>query len=125
MSTNHIFGSEEQLTNTCAAVTSLLGDKFKTVGVSNCYPDYLSRLVAVGDRHQLPKPFSNEVESNLLCPNDATIKFCRDNAIQVIAYSPLGYNMSSMILESETLVTVAESMDATGMTYGARCGSNS
>ncbi len=111
--TDHIFGSEEQLTNSWAAVTSLLGDKVKTVGVSNCYPGHLSRLVAVCDTHQLPKPFSNEVESNLLCPNDATIKFCRDNGIQVIAYSPLGYNMSSMILESKTLVTVAESMDAT------------
>lgn len=111
--TDHIFGSEEQLTNTWVAVTSLLGDKVKTVGVSNCYPGHLSRLVAVCDKHQLPKPFSNEVESNLLCPNDATIKFCRDSGIQVIAYSPLGYNMSSMILESETLVTVADSMDAT------------
>ncbi|KTD74827.1 aldo/keto reductase family protein [Legionella waltersii] len=110
---DHIFGSEEQLTNTWEAVTSLLGDKVKTVGVSNCYPGHLSRLIAVCDKNKLPKPFSNEVESNLLCPNDATIKFCRDNGIQVIAYSPLGYNMSSIILKSEILVTIADNMDAT------------
>jgi diketogulonate reductase-like aldo/keto reductase len=110
---DHVFDSEEQLTNTWAAVTSLLGDKVKTVGVSNCYPSHISRLLALCDKHQLPKPFSNEVESNLLCPNDATINFCRDNGIQVIAYSPLGYNMSPMILQSETLVSIANDMDAT------------
>ena len=110
---DHIFGSEEQLTNTWAEVTSLLGDKVKTAGVSNCYPGHLSRLLAVCEKYQLPKPFSNEVESNVLCPNDATINFCRETGIQVIAYSPLGYNMSSMILELETLVTIANSMAAT------------
>lgn len=96
---DHIFGSELSLQNTWHAVTGL--NHVNNFGVSNCYHGHLERLIAVCEKYKLPYPFSNEVESNLLCPNNETIEFCQEHGIQVIAYSPLGYNYASEILTQQ------------------------
>jgi diketogulonate reductase-like aldo/keto reductase len=69
----------------------------RNIGVSNCYKPHLQRLLSVCQKYGLSPPMFNEVESNLLYPNDETIHFCQENHIQVIAYSPLGYNMAKFL----------------------------
>lgn len=109
----HAFDSEEQLLDTWRAMTALPKAQVKTLGVSNCYTGHITRLIELCEKHHLEKPFSNEVESNLFCPNLDTLACCEAHGIQVIAYSPLGYHCTRMILESEKIKAVAERIDAT------------
>lgn len=116
----YAFKSESTLLNTWRDVTSLPKALVKTYGVSNCYTNHLLRLQAVCKKNQLPLPFSNEVESNLLAPNNDTIALSQALGIQVIAYSPLGYHFAKTLLTSadflgqeNPLLEVAESLNAT------------
>lgn len=114
---SHAFSSEEKLYHTWQKFTALPKSLVKNYGVSNCYPEHLARLMAVCEKYDLEKPFSNEVESNLLCPNQATIDFCQQHNIQVIAYSPLAYNMADAMLNGrafgDDLQQVAQEIKAT------------
>jgi len=58
----------------------------KTIGVSNFNKDQLTRLMASAEI----KPVCNQVECHPYLPQSDLIKFCRENNITVVAYSPLG-----------------------------------
>ncbi len=112
------FTSEQTLMRAWKEVTKLPTSLVKTAGVSNFYPKHIERLLSVCDKYNLPKPFSNEIESNLLCPNYETIELCQAHGIQIIAYSPLGYQYASSLtnaddLNGSPLLTASQSISAT------------
>jgi len=58
----------------------------KAIGVSNFNKDLLTRLLESAEI----KPVCNQVECHPYLPQNDLIKFCRDNNITVVGYSPLG-----------------------------------
>ena len=58
----------------------------KTIGVSNFNSEQIKRILAVAK----VRPVCNQVESHPYLVQDELIKFCRENKITVVAYSPLG-----------------------------------
>ena len=118
---NGSFKSEKSLYQAWQKICSLPEELVRTNGVSNCYPGHLKRLLEICKKYNLQTPFSNEVESNLICPNQDTIAYCQANNIKVIAYSPLGYNFAGHLLNerllfgamSNPLITIAEELQAT------------
>lgn len=100
---NGSFNSEQSLHKAWGEICGLPNELVRTKGVSNCYPGHLKRLIEVCKKYNLTKPFSNEVESNLICPNHETIAYSKAHDIKVIAYSPLGYNLAKSLLEDEKL----------------------
>jgi len=57
----------------------------RQVGVSNMGPERIYQLSQVGER-----PAVNQVESHPYLQQLPLLKYCRDNSIQLTAYSPLG-----------------------------------
>jgi diketogulonate reductase-like aldo/keto reductase len=67
------------------------------IGVSNVYKNGLIHLLRYCDAHQYDRPIANEIEINLFNTEYDYVAFCQSHAIQVIAYSPLGYKNASII----------------------------
>jgi diketogulonate reductase-like aldo/keto reductase len=108
-----VFRCEAQVKSIWEKITDLPEVLVKTFGVSNAFEGHLIRLISICEKYNLPKPFSNQIESNFWCSNDSIIRYCQAQDIQVIAYSPLGYDVASFIFDSENIREVARSIDAT------------
>lgn len=117
---NYAFSSERVLKEVWGSMATLATyGKVKQIGVSNCSKPHIERLVALCQKYDLPLPSCNEIESNIFFPNHETINICKMYGIQVIAYSPLGYQLStfctseSEIAQDSPLLQIGKRIGAT------------
>jgi diketogulonate reductase-like aldo/keto reductase len=63
----------------------------------------------------LEKPFANEIQINpyVYCLEKDTLDLCFQNNVQLIAYSPLGFNTASIVLKDTGMQSIAEEMGIT------------
>jgi diketogulonate reductase-like aldo/keto reductase len=57
----------------------------------------------------LEKPFANEIQINpyVYCLEKDTLDLCFQNSIQLIAYSPLGFNAAWIVLKDTGMLSIA------------------
>ncbi|KII72309.1 Prostaglandin-E(2) 9-reductase [Thelohanellus kitauei] len=72
--------------------------KAKHIGVSNFTTTKLQWLLEEGE-----KPENNQVELHPYLPQNKLMRFCKDNQIEITAYSPLGSPKTKMALVDTTL----------------------
>lgn len=80
----------------------------KNIGVSNCHQHHLEKLLASAN----VLPAANEIERHPLLSQKPLIDYCKNQNIQVIAYTPLG-RMNDSILRSHCLVEISRKHDKT------------
>lgn len=97
-----------RLENWKALETLKAEGKIKSIGVSNFLIKHLSPLLA----HAEIKPDLNQFEFHPFCQDDDLVKYCKDNEIQVEAYSPLARG-GKILLENETINFIANEKAAT------------
>ena len=87
----------------------------KRIGVSNFYASHLTKLFDVCQEFDLEKPFANEIQINpyVYCLEKDTLDLCLQNSIQLIAYSPLGFNFSPIVLNDIEMLSIAEDIGIT------------
>jgi diketogulonate reductase-like aldo/keto reductase len=104
-----MFGSKDQLTQLWRQMTEQPKAAVRRVGVSNFYALHLTRLFNICREFMLEKPFANEIQINpyVFFHEKDTIDLCSFHDIQVIAYSPLGFNFSHIILGDRTIQSIA------------------
>lgn len=107
-----IFNSEDALAHNWT-ILSQMKEQLHQIGVSNCYIPHLSRLIEICKRDNLRLPFANEIEVNILSKKKTLVQYCQESNIAIIAYSPLGYNMSVLLEQVEGIPIVAEKLGAT------------
>jgi diketogulonate reductase-like aldo/keto reductase len=74
------------------------------IGVSNFEPEHLDRATEVlGEQ-----PFANQVEMHPLLQRRELQRYCEDNGVELVAYSPLA---RGEVFEVETLTEIAERHD--------------
>jgi hypothetical protein len=80
-----------------------------THDVSNFYASHLTKLFDVCQEYNLEKPFANEVQINLYVyrMEKDTLDLCFQYNIQLIAYSPLGFNAAIIVLQDTGMQTIA------------------
>jgi diketogulonate reductase-like aldo/keto reductase len=80
------------------------------IGVSNFYASHLTKLFDVCQEFNLEKPFANEIQINpyVYSLEKDTLDLCLQNSIQLIAYSPLGFNFSPIVLDDIEMLSIAE-----------------
>ena len=75
--------------------------KIRSIGLSNFYPDqYMNLELAHED-----KPAINQIEFNPLIHQPKIVKFCRENDIQLEAWSPLG---NGRLLSNDVIKQIAD-----------------
>ena len=81
----------------------------RTISVSNYYAPHLTRLLDVCEEFNLEIPFANQIQINpyVYLQEKDTIDLCFKNGIQLIAYSPLGFVLSEIILQDGTMQSIA------------------
>ena len=82
----------------------------KRIGVSNFYATHLTKLFDVCQEFNLEKPFANQVQINpyVYCLEKETLDLCFQENVQLIAYSPLGFNAARIVLQDTEMQTIAE-----------------
>lgn len=109
---DRMYEDEARLCEVWSTFSSCTG--LRRVGVSNFYEAHLTRLLALCEREGLTKPFANQIEVNLGFKNLSCVDYCQAQGIDVMAYSPLGYNFSSYLLsEQPKLRALADKVGAT------------
>lgn len=101
------FLSEDVLKSQWGALSGVDRKKLHRIGVSNFYEPHLDRLLTICDQEGLIRPYANEIEMHFLCKNKALMTYCQQEGMEVIAYSPLGFQGSGMAFDR------AEVKDAT------------
>jgi diketogulonate reductase-like aldo/keto reductase len=97
-------------------MTTLKQSKFvKRIGVSNFYASHLAKLFDVCQEFNLEKPFAHEAQINpYVCLEKETLDLCFQYNIQLIAYSPLGFNTATIVLQDTGRMQImAEKIDIT------------
>ena len=106
-----MFDSKAQLQQSWIYMTVLKQSQLvKRIGVSNFYASHLTKLFDVCQEFNLEKPFANEIQINpyVYCLEKDTLDLCFQNSIQLIAYSPLGFNTSHIVLDDMEMLSIAE-----------------
>ena len=103
------FDCKAQLMQTWKRLTEQSKEAVRRIGVSNFYAPHLTRLFDVCEEYKLEKPFANEIQINpfIFHLEKNTIDLCIKNGIQLIAYSPLGFNAAFVILKDKTMQSIA------------------
>ncbi|ORY79318.1 NADP-dependent oxidoreductase domain-containing protein [Leucosporidium creatinivorum] len=81
--------------------------KVKAIGVCNCSPSYLERILKVAT----VVPAVNQIELHPYLPQHSVVKYCQDKGITVQAFSPLG-SAGSPILQDPEIIAIAEKHNA-------------
>jgi diketogulonate reductase-like aldo/keto reductase len=111
-----MFDSKAQLQQSWKYMTLLKkSEAVKRIGVSNFYASHLTKLFDVCQEFNLEKPFANEIQINpyVYCLEKDTLDLCLQNSIQLIAYSPLGFNFSPIVLDDLEMQSIAEEIGIT------------
>ena len=77
------------------------GKKVRAIGVCNCHIQHLEAIKKVAD---IPI-MVNEIECHPMFQQKADRKYCNENGIQVIAYTPTG-KMNSNILDNKAIIDI-------------------
>ena len=101
--------SEAELKASWGQMTDQPKSVVRRIGVSNFYAPQLTRLLDVCEQFDFEKPFANEIQINpyVYHLEKNTMDLCFIYGIQLIAYSPLGFHASRLILEDDTLQSIA------------------
>ena len=101
--------SEAELKASWGQMTDQPKSAVRRIGVSNFYAPQLTRLLDVCEQFDFDKPFANEIQINpyVYHLEKNTMDLCFIYGIQLIAYSPLGFHASRLILEDDTLQSIA------------------
>ena len=105
-----MFDSKAQLKQSWIYMTLLKQSRVvKRIGVSNFYAPHLTKLFDVCQEFNLEKPFANEIQINpyVYCLEKDTLDLCIQNSVQLIAYSPLGFNTSRIVLDDSKMISMA------------------
>ena len=111
-----MFDSKAQLRESWIQMTLLKQSRaVKRIGVSNFYASHLTKLFDVCREFNLEKPFANEIQINpyVYCLEKDTLDLCFQNNVQLIAYSPLGFNTASIVLQDTEMQSIAEEIGIT------------
>ena len=111
-----MFDSKEQLRESWLYMTMLKRSRFvKRIGVSNFYASHLKKLFDVCEEFDLEKPFANEIQINpyVYCLKRETLYLCFQNNVQLIAYSPLGFDAATIVLQDTGMQSIAEEIGIT------------
>jgi diketogulonate reductase-like aldo/keto reductase len=112
-----MFDSKAQLKESWEYMTLLKQSSWAVmrIGVSNFYASHLTKLFDVCQEFNLEKPFANEIQINpyVYCLEKDTLDLCLQNSIQLIAYSPLGFNFSRIVLDDIEMLSIAEEIGIT------------
>ncbi len=75
----------------------------------------LTKLFDVCEEFNLEKPFVNEIQINpyVYCLDKDTLDLCFQNNVQLIAYSLLGFNAASIVLQDTGMQLIAEEIGIT------------
>ncbi len=89
--------------------------RVKRIGVSNFYASHLTKLFDVCEEFNLEKPFANEIQINpyVYCLEKDTLDLCFQYNVQLIAYSPLGFNVAPIVLQDTEMQSIAEEIGIT------------
>jgi diketogulonate reductase-like aldo/keto reductase len=95
-----MFDSKEQLRESWLYMTIL----------SNFYASHWTKLFDVCQEFNLEKPFANEIQNNpyVYCLEKEILNLCFQYNIQLIAYSPLGFNAATIMLQDTGMQAIAE-----------------
>ena len=109
------FGTEEETETSWRIICEQPTNKVKHVGVSNFYSPHLSRLLRICTSKGLQIPFANEILINpYTYGNDQdVIQLCKENNIFLIAYSPLGFYYSMILLADKEIVSASNKFGIT------------
>ncbi len=97
-----MFDSKAQLRQSWIYMTILKQSRaVKRIGVSDFYVSHLTKLFDVCLEYNLEKSFANEIQINpyVYCLEKDTLDLCFQYNVQLIAYSPLGFNAASIVLQ--------------------------
>ena len=110
-----MFDSKAQLEQSWIHMTELPKATVKRIGVSNFYASHFTKLFDVCQELNLQKPFANEIQINpyVFCLEKNTLDLCFQNSIQLIAYSPLGFNAAFIVLKDKVMQSIAEKLGIT------------
>jgi diketogulonate reductase-like aldo/keto reductase len=87
----------------------------KRIGVSNFYASHLTKLFDVCEEFNLEKSFANKIQINpyVYCLEKETLDLCFQNNVQLIAYSPLGFNVAPIVLQDTQMQSIVEEIGIT------------
>jgi len=111
-----MFDSKAQLRQSWMYMTILKQSRaVKRIGVSNFYASHLTKLFDVCQEFNLEKPFANEIQINpyVYCLEKETLDLCFQYNVQLIAYSPLGFNVAPIVLQDTKMQSIAEEVGIT------------
>jgi diketogulonate reductase-like aldo/keto reductase len=114
-----MFDSKAQLKQLWIHMTELSKATVKRIGVSNFYASHLTKLFDVCQELNLQKPFANEIQiinPYVYCLEKDTLDLCFQNSIQLISYSPLGFNAAFtlvIVLKDTVMQSIAEKLGIT------------
>jgi diketogulonate reductase-like aldo/keto reductase len=106
-----MFDSKAQLRQSWMYMTILKQSRaVKRIDVSNFYASHLTKLFDVCQEFNLEKPFANEIQINpyVYCQEKETLNLCFQYNLQLIAYSPLGFNVAPIVLQDTKMQSIAE-----------------
>ena len=115
-----IFDSQAQLKSSWKYMNGLKQWRaVKRIGVSNFYASHLTTLFDVWEEFNLESSFANEIQINpyIYCLEKETLDLCFQYNVQLIAYSPLGFNVAPIVLQDTKMQSRAEE---TGITTTAQ-----
>ena len=111
-----MFDSKAKLKQSWTYMTLLKQSQaVKRIGVSNFYAPHLTKLFDVCQEFDLEKPFANEIQINpyVYCLEKDTLDLCFQNNVQLIAYSPLGFDAATIVLQNTGMQSIAEEIGIT------------
>ncbi|KAG2205815.1 hypothetical protein INT47_003998 [Mucor saturninus] len=99
---------DTDFTVTYAAMEELVGEKVRTIGVSNFSIENFEKL----SKTQKIPPAVNQIEIHPFLPQFELVKYCQEHNILVTAYSPLG-SSDSPLMKDATIIEIAKKNNAT------------
>ena len=106
----HHFKNEDVLLRSWQLMCSIDPFIVKHAGVSNFYRPHLERLLLICADHDLPPPFANEIQMSPFVFDEDLLFFCKEVDIKIIAYSPVGFDFSNILLGNSILTQIANSL---------------
>jgi diketogulonate reductase-like aldo/keto reductase len=105
-----IYDSGVTLIDTWRALEQLVDDgRCKSIGLSDITLETLKEIVAVARI----KPAVVQVESHPYLPEWELLEFCKEHAIIVLAFAPLGHGMQPNVLEDSVITGIARHLQRT------------
>lgn len=106
------FESEEKLTQAWQSLADFDPVKLPRIGVSNFYLPHLERLLYICEKEDLRAPYANQIGYNLGEKDPELLAFHQQHQINMIAYSPLGFQYVEIFRELSSVQALAQYLQA-------------